>query len=70
MSHANTSATQQPRVLTGYDYRDGELHAWYQLAGGPRRWVDNDHLVTGEILKGNADLVGQGAWERDFEVRR
>ena len=59
-----------PPVLTGYDYRDGELHAWYQMPGGNRRWVDNDQLVTGEILKGNADLVGQGVWERDFEVRR
>lgn len=58
------------RCITGYSHRDGELHAWYQPVGGHKRWVDTDQLVDGEILKGNADLVGQGVWERDFEVRR
>ena len=45
------------QLLSGYGYRNGELHAWYQPVGGIKRWVDNDQRVADEILKGNADLV-------------
>ncbi len=59
-----------PALITGYSYRNGELHSWYQAPGRPKRWLDTDQLVDGEILKGNADLVGQGVWQADFEARR
>lgn len=65
-----------PTYLTGYAYRAGELHAWYQPVGGIRRWVDTDaRLPHDEILKGNADLVpAEHAYltvvDADFEARR
>ena len=59
-----------PRVETGFADRDGERHAWYALPGSGRRWLSDDAPVEPEILKGNADLVGSGVWERDFEARR
>lgn len=64
------------RCFTGYSYRNGELHAWYQPIGGLKRWVDTDARVhADDILKGNADLVpAEHAYLRavdaDFEARR
>ena len=63
------------RCITGYSYRNGELHAGYQPVGGVKRWVDNDQLLDFQILRGNADLVpAEHAYLRavdaDFEERR
>lgn len=55
--------------------RGGEFHAWYRDPAGLRRWVSDDQLLIGEILKRNLDLIegdvgAPVSWLENFEARR